>query len=68
MKAALRRIYLKAGLTDLPLLSNVDRPILVQQADGSYDDKADLPGVIRAPGIGPAGWTQAVLDLLKPAA
>lgn len=64
----LETVAIGVTLTDLPLLSNVDRPILVQQADGSYDDKADLPGVIRAPGIGPAGWTQAVLDLLKPAA
>jgi len=64
----LETVAIGETLIDLPLLSNVDRPVLVQKADGSYDDQADLPGVIRAPGSGPAGWTRAVLDLLKRAA
>lgn len=52
------------SLNDLPLLLNVDHPVLVQKPDGSYDPDIDLPGLIRAPGIGPAGWNQAVLGLL----
>ena len=64
----LETVAIGETLNDLPLLSNVDRPVLVQKPDGSYDPDADLPGVIRAPGIGPAGWNEAVLDLLKHAA
>lgn len=56
------------SLNDLPLLLSVDRPVLVQKPDGSYDPDINLPGLIRAPGIGPAGWNRAVLDLLAQAA
>jgi mannosyl-3-phosphoglycerate phosphatase len=55
-------------LHDLPLMSHVDRVVLLQRPDGSYDDQAHGPGLIRAPGIGCAGWRQAVADLLKLAA
>lgn len=56
------------SLNDLPLLLTVDHPVLVQKSDGSYDPDINLPGLIRAPGIGPVGWNQAVLELLKQAA
>ena len=56
------------SLNDLPLLLTVDHPVLVQKPDGSYDPDIDLPGLIRAPGIGPVGWNHAVLELLKQAA
>jgi mannosyl-3-phosphoglycerate phosphatase len=52
------------SLNDLPFLLTVDRPVLVQKPDGSYDPDINLPNLIRAPGIGPAGWNDAVLDLL----
>ena len=47
-----------------PLLAMVDHPILVQKPDGSYDPDIQIPGLIRAPGIGPAGLNKAVLALL----
>jgi mannosyl-3-phosphoglycerate phosphatase len=53
------------SLNDLSMLAAVDCPILVQRPDGSYDPEVQLANMIRAPGIGPAGWNQAVLDLLK---
>lgn len=52
------------SINDAPLLAMVDHPILVQKPDGSYDPDIHLPGLIRAPGIGPVGWNEAVLDLL----
>jgi mannosyl-3-phosphoglycerate phosphatase len=52
------------SLNDLPLLLTVDHPVLVQKPDGSYDTDINLPNLIRTPGIGPAGWNYAVLDLL----
>ncbi len=50
---------------DLPLLAAVDRPILVQKPDGSYDPAVALPHLIKAPGIGPSGWNSAILDCLN---
>lgn len=52
------------SINDAPLLALVDYPILVQKPDGSYDPDIHLSGMIRAPGIGPVGWNEAVLDLL----
>ena len=52
------------SLNDLPFLLTVDRPVLVQKPDGSYDPDINLPNLIRAPGIGPAGWNYAVRELL----
>ncbi|ULA65308.1 MAG: hypothetical protein LZF86_190611 [Nitrospira sp.] len=56
------------SLNDLPLLLAVDHPVLVQKPDGSYDPDIHVPQLIRAQGVGPVGWNQAVLDLLKLAA
>lgn len=52
-------------LNDLPLLSAVDIPILVQLEDGSYDTKVVLPQLIYAKGVGPEGWNKAVLNLIQ---
>lgn len=55
------------SLNDLPMLAVVDRPILVQKPDGSYDPRIVLPNLTHASGIGPVGWNQAILDLLRTA-
>jgi mannosyl-3-phosphoglycerate phosphatase len=52
------------SINDAPLLAMVDYPILVQKPDGSYDPDIHVAGMIRAPGIGPVGWNEAVLELL----
>ena len=52
------------SINDAPLLAKVDYPILVQKPDGSYDPDLHLSGMVRAPGIGPVGWNEAVLHLL----
>lgn len=61
----LETIGIGDSLNDLPLLLTVDHPILVQKPDGSYDPDINLPNLIRAPGVGPAGWNHAVLDMLQ---
>jgi mannosyl-3-phosphoglycerate phosphatase len=53
------------SLNDLPMLQVVDCPVLVQRPDGSYDSEIALPNLVRARGIGPVGWNQAVLDLIE---
>ncbi|HXX74583.1 MAG TPA: HAD-IIB family hydrolase [Nitrospiraceae bacterium] len=52
------------SVNDAPLLATVDHPILVQKPDGSYDPDIHIPGMTRAPGIGPVGWNHAVQELL----
>ncbi|HEY6260732.1 MAG TPA: HAD-IIB family hydrolase [Nitrospiraceae bacterium] len=52
------------SINDAPLLAMVDYPILIQKPDGSYDPDIHVSGMIRAPGIGPVGWNEAVLELL----
>jgi mannosyl-3-phosphoglycerate phosphatase len=52
------------SVNDAPLLAIVDHPILVQKSDGSYDPDIHVPGLLRAPGIGPVGWNHAIRELL----
>ncbi|MCA1906313.1 MAG: HAD-IIB family hydrolase [Desulfarculus sp.] len=51
------------ALNDAPLLAAVDRPFLVARPDGSHAE-LDLPGLVRVPLAGPAGFNQAILGLL----
>lgn len=53
------------GFNDLPLLKEVDHPVLVQKEDGNYDERVAFPGLIKADGIGPVGWCRAVVELLQ---
>ena len=55
------------SLNDLPFLLAVDRPILVRKLSGMHEDQIRIPGLIRTVGVGPAGWNEAVLKLLKTA-
>ncbi|TKS59493.1 MAG: mannosyl-3-phosphoglycerate phosphatase [Nitrospira sp.] len=49
---------------DLSMLLAVDRPILVQKPNGSYDPEVRVPNIILAPSTGPVGWNKAVLEIL----
>jgi mannosyl-3-phosphoglycerate phosphatase len=49
----------------VPLLAVVDHPMLVQKSDGSFDTDVLLPRLVRRRGIGAAGWSDAVLRLLR---
>ncbi len=53
------------SLNDLPLLREVDRPVLVQKEDEGYDQRVRVPHLIKAKGIGPSGWNKAVLELIE---
>ena len=58
-------IGLGDSFNDLPLLQNVDYPVLVQKEDGSYEEKIRLQNIIRADGIGPVGWNREVIKLIR---
>lgn len=49
---------------DLPMLEVVEYPILVQRPGGGYEESIQLPGLIKAEGIGPEGWKKAIFRLL----
>ncbi|HEX9019665.1 MAG TPA: HAD-IIB family hydrolase [Nitrospirota bacterium] len=53
------------GFNDLPLLKEVDHPVLIRKEDGNYDPRIDIPGLIKADGIGPRGWNESILELLQ---
>ena len=58
-------IGLGDSLNDLPFLLTVDRPVLIKKEDGSHDPRINIPGLYRTEGIGPAGWNEAVMRLIK---
>ncbi len=62
----IRVIGLGDSPNDLDFLSIVDVPVLVAQSNGSHDTalRSKLRGAKLAPGPGPVGWNQAVLELL----
>jgi len=51
------------SLNDLPMLSVVDIPILVQKP-GEWWEEVDLPGISRVKGVGPEAWSQAIKELI----
>lgn len=61
---AITTVAIGDSLNDLSMLAAVDRPILVQRTDGTYDPGVTLSNLVRAKGAGPRGWNHAVLDLL----
>lgn len=58
----IRTIGLGNGLNDLPMLSQVDIPILVQKRDHSWED-INLPRLRKVQGVGPEGWSRAIEEI-----
>lgn len=62
--------YTSVGLgnsaNDLPLLSQVDRPVLIKNPDQSHDAEVlrAMPQIERSREIGPAGWRAAIETIL----
>lgn len=52
---------------DLSFLKAMDVAVAVRKPDGSYEAAlaAGVPGLRRAPGVGPEGWNQGVLEVLR---
>jgi len=50
---------------DFPMLEHVDHPILVRNYEGKHDSRIRLPNLIKADGIGPEGWAQAVINFIQ---
>lgn len=50
---------------DLPMLQQADHPVAIRKPDGHHDPVLALPGVSKTRGIGPVGWNEAILELLR---
>ncbi len=50
---------------DLPLLNEMDYPVLVKNEDSTYDERINPPNLIKAEGIGPEGWNEVILELCQ---
>lgn len=66
----IRTVGLGDSPNDLDFLAVVDCPVLVAAPDGSYNDevRAQVSDLRLAPGTGPWGWNQAVLEIVHEAA
>ncbi|MFV1951385.1 MAG: HAD-IIB family hydrolase [Nitrospinota bacterium] len=53
------------SINDIPMLEEVDIPVLVMRPNRRYDPRIKLNGLLRSGGIGPDGWNRAVLKILK---
>jgi predicted mannosyl-3-phosphoglycerate phosphatase (HAD superfamily) len=62
MWARLKSIGLGNSRNDLPMLSQVDIPILVQKRDYSWED-INLPRLRKVQGVGPEGWSRAIVEI-----
>jgi mannosyl-3-phosphoglycerate phosphatase len=50
---------------DIPMLKATDLAILVQKYDGAWANAdSDIPGIIKVEGIGPAGWENAIVNIV----
>ncbi|MBW2646492.1 MAG: HAD-IIB family hydrolase [Deltaproteobacteria bacterium] len=58
-------IGLGDSLNDLPMLENVDIPVLVQKKTGEYEPWTGNKKIVFAPGVGPKGWNRAVLEIFR---
>lgn len=60
----IRTIGIGDSLNDVPMLAEVDFPIMVQKP-GGHREEVELPGLLRADGIGPRGWVKAISELVE---
>ena len=59
-----KTIAIGDSLNDLPMLSAVDIPVLVQKPGGIWEG-IDIPNLYRVEGIGPDGWARAIEEIVK---
>ena len=50
---------------DFPMLEKADYPVLVRNHKGEHDRRISLSNLIKAEGIGPEGWNDAILKLIE---
>lgn len=61
---SIRTIGIGDSENDIPLLSAVDIPVLLQKPEGFWEEM-NLPGLRRIEGGGSAAWNRIILELLR---
>ncbi len=61
----IRTIGIGDSHIDLPMLAAVDVPVIVRKKTGDYDKRIQLPNLVYADGIGPAGWNREILRIFE---
>ncbi len=59
----IKTIGIGDSLNDLPMLSSVDVPVLVQQPGGKWEEIA-IPHLYKVRGVGPEGWVRAIEEII----
>ena len=60
----IKAIGIGDSFNDLPLLKEVDYPVLIPKEDGSYEPRVKLRNIRKANKTGPEGWNEAVVELI----
>jgi len=60
----IRTIAIGDSPNDVPMLSAVDIPVLVQKPGGTWEE-IDIPHLRRVEGIGPEGWARAIKEIIE---
>lgn len=53
------------SMNDLEMLKAVDMPVLVKKTNGNHQQGIKMDNLMLTDGIGPAGWQEAILKILK---
>jgi len=59
-----KTIALGDGYNDIPMLENVDIPVLIKRLDGSFID-FHAENLIKSNAIGPKGWNEVMLKIIE---
>jgi mannosyl-3-phosphoglycerate phosphatase len=64
---AVLSVGLGNSANDVPLLKEMDHAVVIRNPDGSWDPQAvtEIPWAQKSQGIGPEGWNESVLKVLK---
>ena len=60
----IKTIGIGDSFNDLPLLKEVDYPVLIPKEDGSYEPRIKLRNIRKANKTGPEGWNEVVVELI----
>ncbi len=61
----LKTIAIGDSSNDRSMLEAVNIPVIVKKSDHTYESSIDIPGLVYARGVGPIGWNNAILEILK---
>lgn len=61
---SIKSIGLGDSSNDLPMLKEVDIPVLIRRADGKYEKLPELKSLVKTKHSGPNGWAEAINKIL----